>query len=173
MAQIANRDDARNSADNAKDNVKGAVDKATESAKNATERTAETGRQATDRTVEISRQTAERTAEAGRQATERGTATAQRLFAGASRAAGATAKIESDFAKKWVELAGEQVRHQTETVQRLMQCRDWREMAEIQGSFVRESLSRMAHAVNYQLELGNAVTTKMLSIGREQVRDAA
>jgi hypothetical protein len=151
MAQIANRDDARNANENTKDHAKEAVDKGAEAAKNATQRTADVGRQAA----------------------ERGTETVQRFLAGASRAADTTVKVEQDFARLWVELAGEQFRHQTETVQRLMQARDWREIAEIQGSFVRESMSRMAHAVNYQFELGNAVTTRMLSLGREQARKAA
>jgi hypothetical protein len=104
---------------------------------------------------------------------ERSNETAQRLFTGAARATEAATKIEGDFARQWIELASEQVRHQTETMQRLMKARDWREIAEIQGSFMRDSLSRIAHAMNYQLELGNAVTTRMLSIGREQVREAA
>jgi phasin family protein len=108
-------------------------------------------------------------ADAGRQTTERSADVARRAASGSSRAAQDALAAEGDLARLWLEATSEQMRHQVETFQRLVAARDWREAAEIQSSFVRESVSRMANLMASQLELSSALTSRMLAAGRDQI----
>jgi hypothetical protein len=155
MAQIANRDDAGRAAGTDSDAVNKTVD---------------LGRDVANRTAEVAGNTAERAAGSMREAADRSEQVTRRMLGSTSRAAEGVLNVESDFAKLWLETAREQMQHNVETFQRLAGVRDWREAAEIQGAYVRGSLSRAAQLISSQLEVANAISARMLSVGREQAR---
>jgi gas vesicle protein len=169
MVQIANRDDNNRAAENAKD----AGNKTVDLAQNMASRTAETAKNVSERAAETTKANVDRFAGAAREVAGRSAETAQRAFDASARGAKSVLNAENDIARLWMETASEQLRHNVETMQRLASVRDWREAAEIHGEFVRESLSRAAHVVTTQLELGNAMTKRLLSFGRENLRKAA
>ncbi|MEK0084539.1 phasin family protein [Benzoatithermus flavus] len=146
MAQIANRDAERNEAN-----------RATDAAKEAADRTANLAKEATSRTTDVARDAAERIGDAGR-----------RMLAGSSEAADTALRIESDLARLWLELTNQQLRHNAETLQRLVAVRDWREAIEIQSAFVQETLSRLADGLSRQLDLTGSLATRLLEVGRGQ-----
>lgn len=127
----------------------------------------------TNRAADAVKETSERVADAGRQTVERSADAATRAMSGSARAARNTLAAEGDVARLWLEATSEQMRHQVETFQRLMAVRDWREAAEIQSSFMRESLSRMANLMASQLELSSGLTSRMLTAGRDELDKVA
>ena len=125
------------------------------------------------RVADAAKETTERVADASRQTAERSADATKRVVSESSRAAQSVLSAENDIARLWLDTTSEQMRHQVETFQRLMAARDWREAAEIQGSFVRESLSRMANLMSSQLELSSVLTSHMLAAGRDEIQKAA
>lgn len=144
MAQIANRDD--------------------------TARAADARKEAGDTNVELAREMGGRNAEAVKDAARRAGEIGRRTVDGAAQAAQDMADAEQDAARLWFDAAGEQLRHNIETFQRLAAVRDWREAVEIQGTYVRESMSRLAHLLSAQLEAFGSVTSRLVAAGREQAR---
>lgn len=158
MAQTANRDDANRTADTGKD---------------AANKTVELSREAAGRTAEAAKGATERAAGTLKEVTDRSSETAQRALGNTARAAHSALDAENNVVQLWLELTREQVEYNVETLRRLLAARDWREITEIQGAFVRESLSRFAHLVNSQLDATSAVSSKMFAIGRDEIRKAS
>ena len=125
------------------------------------------------------------TAEAVQSGTERMLDTAKELAAGAAspmvrlvldRTAPAVqdmVKAESDLASFWLEVTRDQAQHTIETMQRLAGVRDWREALDVQSTYLRESMARMAEGISRQLSLTHTLTNSMLDAGRANLKDAA
>ena len=125
----------------------------------------ETGRAAEDagkKTVDAVQDMANRTAD-----------TARRTFDASTRGAKSVFNTENDLARLWLQTASEQFRHNIETLQRLAAVRDWHEAVDIQGTYVRESLERMAHLLESYFDVTGAAAQRMLSAGQKEWRNVA
>lgn len=125
----------------------------------------ETGRAAEDagkKTVDVAQDMANRTAD-----------TARRTFDASTRGAKSVFNTENDLARLWLQTASEQFRHNIETLQRLAAVRDWHEAVDIQGTYVRESLERMAHLLESYFDVTGAAAQRMLSAGQKEWRNVA
>lgn len=179
MAQTA----AREIQDETVETVKDTANKATETARETTGKAVGAGKEAAGKTVEMTKEAAGRATGAAkeaseqvtgsmREATERTGKTASRMVDNGSRALGTMLDAENNIVKLWMDTTREQLEHNAETLHRLLAVRDWREAAEIQTEYVRESLSRFSHLMSAQLEVSGAVSEKVVAVGREQAKEA-
>ena len=90
-----------------------------------------------------------------------------------SRTALELLEVERELVSAWVNLAGEQMTHNAETLGQLAASRDWREAVEIQKAFVRDSLSRLAESVNRCLDRQGEMVANLLATGEGEMRKAA
>ena len=172
MAQTA-KTEADKATDNAAELGKQATDNAAELSKQATDDAAKLGKQAPYKAAEVTREAAgqaENVARSGLQVVRRTVeAVAEVEQQTARRAAEGTAEISQVL----IDLINEQTRHNVAAFQALTQAVDWRQVAELQSKFLRESLERTAQFTQRYFEVSQTMLTSVLSTAREQVRKAA
>ena len=69
---------------------------------------------------------------------------------------------EGSLGGLWLELTGEQMAHNADTLQELMASRDWPTVAKIQQAFIAASLARMSRTISRHLELTGSMLTQLL-----------
>ena len=145
---------------------------------------AQTARAETERASNAARDMADRTGDAAAQLVRDAASTtedvvgwsadaARRFLVLPSRTALELLEVERELVSAWVNLAGEQMTHNAETLGQLAASRDWREAVEIQKAFVRDSLSRLADSVNRCLDRQGEMVANLLATGEGEMRKAA
>ena len=149
------------------------ADKATNAVKDTTDNAAQLGKQATDNAVEVTREAvgqAENVARSSLQVVRR---TVDAVAEVEQQTARRTAEGTAELSQVLVDLINEQTRHNVAAFRALTQAVDWRQVAELQSKFLRESLERTAQFTQRYFEVSQTMLTSVLSTAREQVRKAA
>jgi competence ComEA-like helix-hairpin-helix protein len=128
-----------NGSDQGKSGEKGAARSGAEMARETTETGARTASTAARDGVEVARRVAGAGAETGREAVSR------------------TAEGVAELGRLWVDLLGEQTRHNLEVVTALGRTVRWDEVVQAQGDFVRVSLERLTELNRRYLEIVHGV----------------
>lgn len=77
------------------------------------------------------------------------------------------AKVEGEFARVWVALAGDQMTRNADAQRRLAAARDLREAAAIHEDLARNSLERIAEAVERCLDLQVAMAARLVGAHKD------
>lgn len=97
----------------------------------------------------------------------------EQLAALPSWAAAELFRAEGGFARVWVELAGAQMTRDAEVRRRLAAAPEWRAAVEVHKEFTRDTLGRMAEAVDRCLDLQREMVGRVVAASRqEQARRA-
>jgi competence ComEA-like helix-hairpin-helix protein len=134
--------------------------------------------QETERAV---RETAQRTAEAGAETASRVARSGLQLV---QRTAGAMTEVQretarqsaegtAEFGKLWLELLGEQTRHNLAVATTLSKAVDWEEMVRAQSEYMRASMERMNQLNSRYLEIIRTVMAASVSATQDQDKRAA
>jgi Helix-hairpin-helix motif/Phasin protein len=143
---------------------------------------AEAGERAVRRAISAARGGAEATrhaaedARAAEAAAREGTEIVRTIFSAAAETerevAGWSAEGTAELGRLWVELLGEQTRHNVEVAAALTRAVRWDEVARAQGEFVRASLERLHELNRRYLEIVRDMT-EVPSAAAERVGKAA
>ena len=134
----------------------------------------------TDNVAELGKRTADRAVDATQEIANRAEDTARRGF----QTAGAALEVEravvrrsaegaTEVGQVFTKLAKEQVQNNIETFQALTRTRDWSQVAQIHGDFLRASVERAAEFTKRYFEVVQAVVASMASTAKEQARKTA
>src|SRR3954451_14220035 len=144
-------------------------------------------RQTAERTTEAAASVARSGAKVAREVTETGaqatTAAARSGLQLVERTAGAFGEVQRETAQRsaeataelgrlFVELLGEQTRHNMEVATAFSRSADWGEIARLQGEFVRTSFERMNRLNGRYLEIVQDVMRATVSAARQSRRAA-
>ena len=139
------------------DRVKAGEKEAGRSAERATEAASPAARGG----AEAARQAAEGGARVASTAAREGTEIVRRVFGAAAEtereALGRAAEGTAELGRLWVELLGEQTRHNVQVAAALSQAVRWDEVAQAQSEFVRASLERLQELNRRYLEIVQGV----------------
>ena len=89
--------------------------------------------------------------------------TAAQLVDQSVRATSEWLDAESSLASLWLDLTHAQLEQQFETLQMLLDCRDWRTVAKVQQTFINKSLDRLNQTLSRHRELTGGLVTQLLS----------
>ena len=175
---------AKTEADKATNAVKDTTDNAAQLGKQATDNAAELSKQATDDAAKLGKQAPYKAAEVTREAAGQAENVARSGLQVVRRTVDAVAEVEQQTARRaaegtseisqvLIDLINEQTRHNVAAFQALTQAVDWRQVAELQSRFLRESLERTAQFTQRYFEVSQAVLTSVLSATQEQAHKVA
>ena len=147
-----------------------------------------TARETAERTAEAAASALRSTVETGRGATKAGAEAASSAAQGGlqlvQRTAGAMTKVQRETARQsaegtaelgklWLELLGEQTRHNLAVATALSKAVDWEEMVRVQSEYLRASIERMNQLNSRYLEIVRTVMAVSVPATQEQDRRAA
>ena len=89
-----------------------------------------------------------------------------------ARASSEWLDMEGSLVSLWLDLTHAQLVQQFETLQMLLDCRDWRTVAEVQQTFVEKSLDRLNQTLSRHRELTGGLMTRLLSPDRTDTKAA-
>jgi hypothetical protein len=161
MAQIA-----KNDADKATDAAKDTAGNVTRIAKEGADKAADTTREVAEKTRDVAGRVAARTASVADDATQRSTQMLRRSTELGTRAMSGLFQADGEFARAWLDLAGEQVTHNIETMRKLAATRDWREALALQHAFTRDSVARLNEGMSRSMGLSGKAMARLLTAGR-------
>ena len=81
-------------------------------------------------------------------------------------------KSQRELAGVWVDLTGEQMKHNLETLRQLAEIRDWQEAINIQTGFVRDSFARLTRSISGYLDQRSDAVADLLETSERHERIA-
>jgi competence protein ComEA len=154
-----------------------AAQEAERSARETAERTTEAAASALRSAVETGRGATKAGAEAASSAAQGGLQLVQRTAGAVSEVQRETARQSAEstaeLGKLWLELLGEQTRHNLTVAAALGKAVDWEEVVRVQGEYMRSSMERMSQLNSRYLEIVRTVMAASVPATQEQDRRAA
>ena len=84
-----------------------------------------------------------------------------------------SAEGTAELGKLWLEMLGEQTRHNLAVAAALSKAVDWEEVVRVQGEYMRSSMERMSQLNSRYLEIVRTVMAASVPATQEQDRRAA
>ena len=135
----------------AKENVKEATDKVVDMTNKSVDAGRDSVAKATEMGAKKADETAEKVREVGGEVMQKNAKLAETILPGSGEAAADTTKVAMLWASYWPEQIGENMR----TLNRLVGCRTFREVVEVQNGFARASFERLASRFGTSMNLAS------------------
>jgi competence protein ComEA len=154
-----------------------AVQEAERTARETAERTADAAASTLRSTVEIGRSAAKAGSEAASSAAQGGLQLVQRTAGAMTKVQRETAQQSAEgtaeLGKLWLELLGEQTRHNLVVATTLSKAVDWEEMVRVQSEYLRASIERMNQLNSRYLEIVRSMMTAAALTAEGEAKKAA
>jgi hypothetical protein len=128
----------------------------------AAERTVDSAAAAAERASAETARQAERVVVEGRQGLQQATQAAETGAKAALRSGGTVADGVREIAQTWAHYAEEVMRHSSQAGQKLLRCRSWNEILEVQADLLRDNMHASLDQGAKLAEIGSRMATRPL-----------